>query len=119
MLPEVAEEFDNFNLLVMSVSAQSERPINELFVRLNRSKALTGAEVRNAMSGPVPKVIRQIAKHEFFEVNVAFVVQRGQDLNAVAKILMFEHHEKLTETKKRNLDAFVRDMAKKPTDKLV
>ena len=117
--PEVAEEFDNFNLLVMSVSAQSERPINELFVRLNRSKALTGAEVRNAMSGPAPKVIRQITKHEFFNVNVAFVVQRGQDQNAAAKILMFEHHEKLTETKKRNLDVFVADMAKKKlTDKL-
>jgi hypothetical protein len=113
--PEVAEEFDNYNLLVMSVSAQNEGPINELFVRLNRSKALTGAEVRNAMSGPAPEVIRQIAKHEFFCVNVAFTVKRGQDLNAAAKILIFEHVDKLVETKKRNLDGFVRDMAKKPT----
>lgn len=111
--PEVAEEFDNFNLLVMSVSAQEEGPINELFVRLNRSKALTGAEVRNAMAGPAPEVIREIAKHDFFSINVMFTVKRGQDLNAAAKILMFEHRDKLTETKKRNLDAFVRDMAKK------
>ncbi len=116
--PEIAEEFDNYNLLVMSVSAQSEHPINELFVRLNRSKALTGAEVRNAMAGPAPIVIRQIAHHDFFKINVTFAVKRGQDLNAAAKILMFEHHEKLTETKKRNLDSFVGEMAKKPTDKL-
>jgi len=116
--PEIAEEFDNYNLLVMSVFAQTEGPINELFVRLNRSKALTGAEVRNAMSGPAPEVIRQIAKHEFFRENVAFTVKRGQDLNAAAKILMFEHDDKLTETKKRYLDAFVREMAKKTSPKL-
>lgn len=111
--PEVAEEFDNYNLHIMSVSAQEEEPISELFVRLNRSKALTGAEVRNAMAGPAPEVIREIAKHELFRINVAFPVKRGQDLNAAAKILMFEHRNKLTETKKRNLDAFVREMAKK------
>ena len=74
--PEVAEEFDNYNLTVMSVAAQDEKPIHELFVRLNRSKSLTGAEVRNAMAGPAPAVIRQIAKHEFFTENVRF--QCGQ-----------------------------------------
>src|ERR1017187_7956696 len=56
--PEVAEEFDNYNLTVMSVAAKNEKPINELFVRLNRSKSLTGAEIRNAMAGPAPVVIR-------------------------------------------------------------
>ena len=111
--PEVAEEFDNYSLDIMSVFAQQEEPISELFVRLNRSKGLTGAEVRNAMAGPAPEVIREIVKHEFFLVNVAFPVRRGQDLNAAAKILMFEHQGKLTETKKGNLDAFVRDMARK------
>jgi len=111
--PEVAEVFDIFNLLVMSVSAQKEEPINELFVRLNRSKALTGAEVRNAMAGPAPQLIREIAKHEFFQVNIAFTVKRGQDLNAAAKILMFEHADELTDTKKRTLDNFVHDVAKK------
>lgn len=110
--PVIAEEFDNYNLLVMSVSAQSENPINELFVRLNRSKALTGAEIRNAMSGPAPNVIRAFAKHELFATNVRFTVTRGQDLNAAAKVLLFEFHEKLGETKKRNLDAFVKQMAK-------
>jgi len=115
---DVAEEFDNYNLLVMSVYAQSIQPINELFVRLNRSKALTGAEVRNAMSGPAPQVIREIAKHEFFAQNVGFTVTRGQDLNASAKILLFEFDGKLTETKKRNLDGFVREITIKTRTKL-
>jgi hypothetical protein len=112
---EIAEEFDNYNMLVMSVAAQSIEPINELFVRLNRSKALTGAEVRNAMSGPAPKVIREIAKHEFFTQNVAFTVTRGQDLNAAAKILLFEFKGSLQETKKTTLDMFVKDTKKSST----
>lgn len=116
--PEVAEEFDNYNPLVMSVYALEEGPINELFVRLNRSKALTGAEVRNAMAGPAPEVIREIARHNFFRENIKFTVKRAQDLNAAAKVLLFEHENKLAETMKGNLDAFVEDMAKKKSDRL-
>ncbi len=111
--PQVAEIFDQYNLLVMAVSAKSEGPINELFARLNRSKPLTGAEIRNAMSGPVPEVIRQIAKHEFFTVNVGFSKQRGQDQNASAKLLYFEFSRTLQETKKTSLDAFVKEATKK------
>jgi len=111
--PEVADEFDTYNLLVMSVFAEAEDFINELFVRLNRSKPLTGAEIRNAMSGLAPSVIRQIAKHEFFHEYVRFQTQRGQDLNAAAKILLFEYHGKPRETKKRNLDEFVRETRSK------
>lgn len=104
---EIAETFDQYNLSIMSVVANSEVPINELFVRLNRSKALTGAEVRNAMSGKAPGVIREIARHDFFQTNIRFSVSRGQDLNAAAKILMFEYHNEIRETKKRNLDEFI------------
>jgi hypothetical protein len=116
--PEIAEEFDNFNLLVMSVTAQDEKPINDLFVRLNRSKSLTGAEIRNAMTGPAPEVIRQIAKHEFFVSNVKFSVLRGQDLNAAAKVLLFEYYGEMRETKKKNLDSFVRAMENGQSDRL-
>jgi len=110
---EIAEIFDNYNLSVMSVITNSEALINELFVRLNRSKPLTGAEVRNAMAGPAPEVIRQLAKHEFFSEFVAFTVQRGQDLNAAAKFLLFEFSDKPQETKKSSLDSFVKSAAKK------
>ncbi len=105
--PDIAEEFDNYSLSVMSVVSDSEELINSLFVRLNRSKSLTGAEIRNAMNGPVPTVIRSIAKHELFMTNINFSVQRGADLNAAAKVLMIEYYGKLLETKKRNLDEFV------------
>ena len=102
----------------MGVVARSEEPINELFVRLNRSKSLTGAEVRNAMTGPAPEIIRQLTKHEFFLSNVSFSVQRGQDLNAAGKLLVFEYKESPQETKRRNLDAFVADVGKGSKEKL-
>lgn len=109
---EIAEIFDNYNLSIMSVVSNDEKLINDLFVRLNRSKPLTGAEIRNAMAGPAPEVIRQIAKHDFFLNNVNFTVRRGDDLNAAAKILMFEFDKRVGETKKRHLDEFVKSSGK-------
>jgi Protein of unknown function DUF262 len=115
---EVAEIFDNYNLSVMSVVSSDESFINELFVRLNRSKPLTGAEVRNAMAGPAPKLFRRVAKHEFFTTYIAFSIQRSQDLNAAAKLVMFEYEDRLSETKKRNMDQFTRDAIRKGRAKL-
>jgi hypothetical protein len=109
---EVAEIFDTYNLSVMSVVATSEDPINELFVRLNRNKPLTGAEIRNAMGGPAPEVFRKIAAHEFFKDYVPFAVSRGQDLNTAAKLVMFEFLNGVTSTKKINMDQFVKTAAK-------
>ena len=107
--PEVIEEFENYNLHIMSVYSDLEDLINELFVRLNRSKPLTGAEVRNAMGGPVPEILRTIAEHAFFNENVRFSVKRGADLNTAAKLLMFEFYKDTRETKKSTLDKFVQN----------
>jgi hypothetical protein len=109
---EIAELFDTYNLSVMSVITNSETLINELFIRLNRSKPLTGAEIRNAMAGPAPEVTRQMAKHQFFTDYVAFQVQRAQDLNAAMKLLSFEFAGKPQDTKKITLDAFVKMVEK-------
>lgn len=116
--PEVIEEFQNFNLMVMSVYAKNDAPISELFVRLNRSKALTGAEIRNAMAGPAPVLIRQIEKHEFFTTNIRFEVKRGQAQNASAKLLLFEYYKDFKDTKKIDLDDFVGLVRSKNRDRL-
>ena len=110
---EISDEFENFNLLVMAVVATEEAPINELFVRLNRSQSLTGAEVRNAMSGPAPEIIRNISKSDFFSNSINFAVLRGQDLNAAAKLLMIEFYGEFRETTKTYLDEFVKEMKNK------
>jgi hypothetical protein len=113
---EIADIFETFNLMVVSVEAKNEDPINELFVRLNRSKALTGAEIRNAMSGHAPKLFREISSHDFSKININFAVTRGQDLNASAKLLMFEYHDDMKETTKKILDNFVSE-TKNPVNK--
>jgi Protein of unknown function DUF262 len=104
--PTVAEAFETETVDVMSVVTNDEADINELFVRLNRSKPLTGAEIRNAMLGPVPDVIRNVARHAFFSENIKFSIKRAGDFNAAAKIVMFEYENKMTSTKKKDLDAF-------------
>ena len=104
----VAEEFENSNLLIMSVFTDDETLINDLFVRLNRSKSLTGAEIRNAFSGPVVDVIRNLSKHVLFEENIKFSTLRAGDQNAAAKVLLFEFRGELASTKKVDLDAFAK-----------
>lgn len=116
--PDVADIFDNYPLSVMRVLTDDEEKINELFVRLNRSKPLTGAEIRNAMAGPVPGIIRYLVEHEVFKSCIKFPITRGQDKNAAAKLLLFEYSEKVTETKRRNLDQFAVDAKKTPKDHL-
>jgi hypothetical protein len=106
--PSLSEEFREFNLSVVAVVTDNEEIINELFVRLNRNKSLTGAEIRNAMKGSIPRVIRQVANHSFFRDYVSFDMKRGQDLNAAAKLLMFEYYESVQTTKKTNLDEFAK-----------
>ena len=106
--PEVADKFDSFALSVMRIVTDSEEAINDLFVRLNRSKPLTGAEVRNAASGQVSKAVREIVDHEFFRSYLAFTNKRLQQNNAAGKLLYFEYNGKPMQTKKKDLDAFVK-----------
>lgn len=108
--PKVASKFENFNLSVVSIITDSEAMINEMFIRLNKSKPLTGAELRNAMKGDVPKLIRQIVKHKFFAKNVKFNIQRSQDANVASKLLLIEFRGKFVDTQKSHLDRLVDDV---------
>lgn len=107
--PKIASKFDNFNLTVMSIITDEDARINDLFVRLNKSKPLTGSELRNAMRGAVPGLIRQIADHEFFKARIRFNTNRMQEFNVAAKILLLEFLGRPTDTKKRNLDRLIID----------
>ncbi|MFA4986307.1 MAG: DUF262 domain-containing protein [Candidatus Brocadiia bacterium] len=107
--PKIADRFREFNLHVMSVITDDEAKINDLFVRLNSSKPLTGAEVRNAMTGLVPAIVRTLSEHPFFTECARFSAKRGEDKNATAKILLLEYRGKLVDTKKVQLDRFVEE----------
>lgn len=105
--PQIALTFEQFNIPVMSVITDDEAKINQLFVRMNRNKPLTGAEIRNAMKGAVPPAIRTIAAHPFFTDRCAFATTRGQDKNVAAKLLLLTQSNQFVNTKKVDLDSFV------------
>ncbi len=107
--PKIASRFENFNLSVRSIITNSEGMINELFIRLNRSKPLTGAELRSAMKGQIPKLLKQLIQHDFFEKKVKFSTKRGQDSNVAAKLLLIEFRGKFVDTKKIHLDKLAED----------
>lgn len=105
--PKIARKFENYNLTVMSVITDDESKINELFVRLNTSRPLTGAELRNAALGTVPEIIRELVDHDFFTTKIRFSTQRSQDKNLAAKLLLIEHRGQMVDTKKSHLDRLV------------
>lgn len=102
--PEAAESIDAYTIDVMSVVAEEEDDVHEIFKRLNRGRALTGAELRNAASGPVADMVRILASKPFFRHSVRFSTKRMNDANAAAKILLFEYRGYPTSTKKKDLD---------------
>lgn len=104
--PRIFKRIESFSLSIMSVVTNQAERINDLFVRLNKSKPLTGAEVRSAMVGEIPSYIRKLSNHTFFTHYVGFSNQRKQHENVVAKILLIEHRGNFVETKKTNLDRF-------------
>lgn len=104
--PRIARKFDNHHLAVVHIVTDDEAKINELFLRLNASKPLTGAEIRNAMQGEVPVAIRSLVSHPFW-TKIRFSTLRGQDKNTAAKLLLIEHAGTFTDTKKTQLDLLV------------
>tara|TARA_R110002051_G_scaffold219680_4_gene283678 strand:+ start:1105 stop:2070 length:966 start_codon:yes stop_codon:yes gene_type:complete len=103
----VAAVLEEYPMPIMHVVTDELDKINELFVRLNKGSTLTGAEKRNAMIGPIPKYVCKIVSHDFFSSCVKYQTKRGQNLNAAAKILLFELHGDVIDTKKVSLDRMV------------
>lgn len=106
--PRIAKIIEKYVLDVKSIQTDDRIQINNVFLRLNKaSKALNGAEVRNAMIGKAVDAIRDLGKHRFFVRRIRFSTDRGQERNASAKILVLEYEGGPAETKKKNLDRFV------------
>ena len=118
LYPEVADVFNTWPLSVVHVVTDEQEKIDELFVRLNRSKPLTGAEIRNAMAGPVSELARFLVGHELFGSSISFPKKRAQDKNAATKILLFEYNGRPVETKKASLNKFTVQARKEPKAKV-
>lgn len=104
--PQLAKLIDRYVLDVKAVETDDRKDINDVFLRLNKaSKALNGAEVRNAMIGRAVDAIRSLGKHRFFVRKIRFATNRSQERNAAAKILMLEFESGPAETKRKTWTA--------------
>ncbi len=108
--PEIARRIEEYEISVMRVITDEQERINDMFIRLNKtSKALVGAEIRNATISRATRMIQKLSKHKFFKFNIKFNIQRMQESNAVAKMLLLETHGRFVDMKKRNLDRLVEE----------
>lgn len=110
--PELKTRFDSHTLPIVSIGTDDLELIEDLFSRLNEAVPLNAAEKRNAMGGPMPRVISKVADHQFFTKNVPFSNQRYQHREVVAKFLLLAQAENIGDTKKAYLDDLVRQFRK-------
>jgi Protein of unknown function DUF262 len=102
--PRIQRKFDGFILSIVGIRTDDRSLITELFLRLNKGRPLTGAELRNANSSKVTDYIRRISDHQFFKENIAFKTHRMQNYDAASKILLFELFGDFQDTGKSSLD---------------
>ena len=116
--PELAQKypklkilFDSFTLPIIIVQTQDIELIEDMFARLNEAVPLNAAEKRNAIGGPMAKVIREITKNAFFMHKIKVTDKRYQHREIAARLLFIEYsikyQNKIIDTKKPYLDGLV------------
>jgi len=105
--PDLKARLDGFVLPIITIRTTDPDLIEDMFSRLNEAVPLNAAEKRNAFGGPLPVVIRELAKHKFFNTKLPFDNKRYRHYEIITKFLYFQHSGKLRDTKKVYLDAFV------------
>lgn len=106
--PRLKAIFDATTLSVIVVRTEDQDLIEEMFSRLNEAVPLNAAEKRNAFGGPLPLVIRKVAKATFFRRRVSISNKRYQHRDLAAKFLYLTWLGKVADTKKIYLDNFVK-----------
>jgi hypothetical protein len=110
--PQVKTRFDATLLDIVTIRTHDIDLIEDMFSRLNEAVPLNAPEKRNAFGGPLPAAIRAVAKHAFFKEHVPFSDKRYRHRDLAAKFLYLEFVNGIANTKKPDLDAFVRDFRK-------
>lgn len=107
--PLIKARFDATPLHIVTIETDDMEAIEDLFSRLNEAVPLNAPEKRNAFGGPLPNEIANISRHSFFAKNVPFEdsMYRHRDLST--KFLYVEYVGGIANTKKADLDLFVRN----------
>jgi hypothetical protein len=78
-----------------------------MFSRLNEAVPLNAAEKRNAFGGPLPSLIRRLAKASFFTNKLPFKNSRYRHFDVACKFFYLTETLSPADTKKVKLDDFV------------
>jgi hypothetical protein len=105
--PELKTRIDSHTLPIITVVTSDLDMIEEMFLRLNEAVPLNAAEKRNAMGGPMAKVIRDVSNHTFFRKKIPFSNRRYQHREVSAKFLLLTYSKRIGDTKKAYLDNLV------------
>lgn len=106
--PDLKTRFDGFVLPIISIMTEDTELIEDMFSRLNEAVPLSAAEKRNALGGIVPIMVRDMARHAFFENKLPFENRRYRHFDLATKFLLLAEKDHLIDTKKRQLDEFVK-----------
>lgn len=106
------EVFKSKSLDVVLVRHADADDIEELFSRLNNGEPLNAAEKRNALGGDMVALIREFARHPFFERRLGFPNKRFSHHEVAAKLVRLEMNDKtgsgdFCDLKKKFLDELV------------
>lgn len=107
--PLIKIRFDSKTLPITTVQTNDIEFIEDMFSRLNEAMPLSAPEKRNAFGGPLPKLIRQLARNTFFKEKLPFTNSRYRHFDLATKFLYFELTNDFTDTKKKSLDDFVKN----------
>lgn len=110
--PEIAAYFNATTLDIIAIRTDDVEIIEEMFSRLNEAIPLNAAEKRNALGGPVPPSVRDLAQHLFFTDRLTFSNRRYRHWDLAVKFLYWAHMGRVVDVKKFHLDSFVKEMKK-------
>lgn len=118
------EQFRAINLDIVVIHDADEQDIESLFSRLNNGESLNAAELRNAMGGDMCRLIREVAKHKFFDEEkgvLPILNKRYQHYELAVRFLLIEESVKngsdgYCTIKKRFMDKLVKVYAQMGED---
>lgn len=108
--PSLKTKFDGCVLPIVTILTEDLELIEDMFSRLNEAVPLNAAEKRNAFGGVIPSIVREMTQHSFFACKLPFDNRRYRHFDLAVKFLYLAEKEHLVETKKQNLDEFVKSM---------
>jgi hypothetical protein len=110
--PQLKSRFDATMLDITTIRTDDIELIEDMFSRLNEAVPLNAPEKRNAFGGPMPQAITKVSRHSFFTKHIPFPDKRYRHRDLATKFLFLEFEKDIVNTKKADLDEFVRRFKK-------